>query len=111
MAKLTKIIELIERIDKMIARKATGSPQELAERLNISRASLHRVIDVMKFFGAPIEYRISCQSYIYTCEVAFYCGFYAKKLSSEELQAVNGGFTKFRILTNINMVQGFSLKK
>lgn len=78
MTKLTRTIELMERIDKMIARKATGSPQELAERLNISRASLHRVIDVMKFFGAPIEYCISSQSYIYTCEVAFYCGFYAK---------------------------------
>ncbi|SMO59856.1 HTH domain-containing protein [Saccharicrinis carchari] len=111
MAKLTKTIELMERIDKMIARKATGSPQELAERLNISRASLHRVIDVMKFFGAPIEYRISSQSYVYTCDVAFYCGFYAKKLSGEELQAVNGGFAKFKTLTNINTMQGLSLKK
>ncbi|SMO59906.1 hypothetical protein SAMN06265379_103224 [Saccharicrinis carchari] len=65
----------------------------------------------MKFFGAPIEYRISSQSYIYTSVVAFYCGFYAKKLSGEELQALNGGFAKFNTLTNINTAQGFSLKK
>lgn len=103
MAKLNKTIELMQRIDKLIKRKATGAPQELAERLSISKASVHRVIDVMKDFGAPIEYCISSQSYIYTKEVAFYCGFYAEELASDELQTVNGGFNQLKQLTNINI--------
>ncbi|MBS2209820.1 HTH domain-containing protein [Carboxylicivirga mesophila] len=102
MAKLTKTIELMERIDRLIKRNATGTPNELAERLNISKASLYRVIDVMKEFGAPIEYCIVKQSFVYTRNVAFYCGFYADELKAQELQALNGGFATLEKLTNIN---------
>ncbi|MCT4587803.1 MAG: HTH domain-containing protein [Carboxylicivirga sp.] len=110
MAKLTKTIELMQRIDKLIKRKATGSPQELADRLDISKASVHRVIDVMKEFGAPIEYCIISQSYIYSKEVAFYCGFYGEELTENELHTLNGGFTQLKQLTNININKGLSLK-
>jgi len=102
MAKLTQTIQLMERIDKLIKRQATGTPNELARRLQISKASLHRVLDIMKQFGAPIEYCLINQSYVYTMDVAFYCGFYTNALKQEEMQTVNGGFSTLKKLTNIN---------
>ena len=101
MAKLTQTIQLMERIDKMIKRQATGTPNELAGRLQISKASLHRVLDIMKQFGAPIEYCLITQSYIYTIDVAFYCGFYTNALKQEEMQTISGGFKKLVALANI----------
>ncbi|MBS2096787.1 HTH domain-containing protein [Carboxylicivirga linearis] len=108
MSKLTKTIQLMERIDCLIKRKATGTPNELAERLQISKASLHRVLDVMKEFGAPIEYSVLSQSYIYTSQVSFYCGFYTKELQENDLLKVSGGYT---LLTNLSEINLVSLKK
>ncbi|MBK3515978.1 HTH domain-containing protein [Carboxylicivirga marina] len=99
MAKLTKTIELMERIDKLIKRQATGPPPELAQRLEISKASLYRVIDVMREFGAPIEYCLYEQSYVYTEDVGFYCGFYSMPLQEDIMKVTNGGFNNLNCLT------------
>lgn len=52
----TDHLSLIKRLHDLIRRKATGSPEELADRLNISRASLYRYINDLKSLGAPIKY-------------------------------------------------------
>ncbi|MCU4164998.1 hypothetical protein [Carboxylicivirga caseinilyticus] len=65
MSKLSRTIESMERIHMLIKRRATGTPNELSERMEISKASLHRILDVMKELGAPIEYSAVDQSYIY----------------------------------------------
>jgi hypothetical protein len=111
MAKLTDTILLMERIDKLIRRKATGTPQEMAERLNISKASLYRILEVMKEFGAPIDYCSSEGSYVYSHDVNFYCGFYSNVLAEKEQSTINGGFIQLSILTNINNINNVSLKK
>ncbi|MBT2160507.1 hypothetical protein [Zobellia barbeyronii] len=91
MQQLTKQISLIERIDQLVRLHATGTPEELATRLNISRAKLYRVIDVMKALEAPIVYDISRQSFMYEDEVRFKCGFYVKSLRENEAISINGG--------------------
>ena len=111
MAKLTQAIQLMERIDHLVKRRATGSPQELANRLSVSRASLHRVMEVMKELGAPIEYSIIHKSYVYSEEVNFFCGFYSNDLTQQELIKTNGGFNTLKVLTNINTAYVSSLKK
>jgi len=58
-------LETIKRIDDLINRKGTGSPDQLAERLQISRASVFRYINDLKSFGAPIKYCKYRNSYIY----------------------------------------------
>ncbi|MCM5527884.1 HTH domain-containing protein [Parasegetibacter sp. NRK P23] len=59
-----KFIDRFTRIDQLIARKATGTPQELAERLDISESTLYEYFAVMKDLGAPIKYdKIKCTYY------------------------------------------------
>ncbi len=57
-------MERYERILKLIKRKATGTPQELANRLDISESTLYEHIRVLKHRGAQIEYCPCRQSYL-----------------------------------------------
>lgn len=111
MTKLTQTIALVERIDQLIRLRATGTPQEFANQLNISKASLHRILEIMKQLGAPIEYSLSHQSYVFKYKVKFLCGFYPKNLSKDELIETNGGFKQFSVLTKFNSSGLLSLKK
>jgi hypothetical protein len=92
MNKLFHQIELIEQIDQLIRLQATGTPQTFAERLKISSSSLYRLIEIIREMGAPIEYSIASQSYIYKIEVDFVCGFFIKELTPTERKKVNAGF-------------------
>ena len=79
MARVKEQIELMERIDQLIRMQATGSPQEFANRLRISKTKLYRIIARMKKLHAPIRYDPTIQSFIYETPVSFLCGFYKKK--------------------------------
>ncbi|TSE10219.1 hypothetical protein [Aquimarina algiphila] len=84
---IIKHVEIIERIDQFIRLQATGSPEELASRLRISRTKLYRIIDIMKKLNAPIEYDISTQSYVYVEDVGFRFGFYSKEKNINRLSS------------------------
>ncbi len=58
-------LTLLKRLDILIRRKATGTPAQLARRLDISRASVFRYINELKGVGAPIQYCKSRESYYY----------------------------------------------
>ena len=62
--------------------QATGSPEQFASRLGISKTKLYRIIDLMKELNAPISYDVSIQSYVYVEEVGFKFGFYSKEQNS-----------------------------
>ena len=68
-------LKQIERIDKLIRRKSTGTPKELANRLAISERALYNCIDVMKKMNAPIYYCRNSQSYCYEYPVECSIGF------------------------------------
>ena len=91
MSIITKQINLIERIDQLVRLQATGSPVELAIRLNISRAKLYRIIEIMKELNAPIAFDFAVQSFVYEEEVGFQCGFYTRDLFPTEVRSINGG--------------------
>ncbi|MEM9916693.1 MAG: HTH domain-containing protein [Bacteroidota bacterium] len=62
-------LNTLKRIDSLTRRKATGSPDELSRRLNISRASVYRYIGTLKEeFGAPIDYNKNRRSFYYRDE-------------------------------------------
>ncbi len=75
---IIKQIELIERIDQLIHLQSTGSPAELANRLDISRTKLYRIFNTMKDLNAPITYDVAVQSFVYSKEVGFQFGFYSQ---------------------------------
>jgi predicted DNA-binding transcriptional regulator YafY len=58
----------LKYIDLLISRSATGTPKNLAQKLNISEITVYRYIREMKELGAPIKYCRSCNSYKYTEE-------------------------------------------
>lgn len=92
MAKLMKQIAILERIDQLIRLKATGSPKQLADRLEVSEATVFRIIETMKEMQAPICYDLERQSYIYTHQTQFKCGFYVEELNLIDKRNLSGGF-------------------
>jgi predicted transcriptional regulator len=62
---ILEFIELIKRLDGLIRRKNTGSPKELAEKLNLSERQVHRIIKIMKNF-CEIEFSKNRNSYVYS---------------------------------------------
>jgi hypothetical protein len=64
-------LRLLEHIHLLIRRKATGSPKELAQRLEQSERTIYRIIEEMRNAVFPIEYcKVRC-SYYYPCDVEF----------------------------------------
>lgn len=93
--KLIQQIQLIQRTDHLIRRRATGNPEELAQKLQLSTSGVSRLIRIMRALQAPIVYRDSINSYIYTEAVSFQFGF-NRELNKEELRMINGGIVHRR---------------
>ena len=55
--------EQLERIETLAKKNATGTPKELANRINVSERTIFRLIQSMKDFGTPIEYCRKTNSY------------------------------------------------
>ena len=64
-------VNRIERLDRLIRMKATGTPDQLAERLGMSKRSVINYLNLMKENGAPIKFSYSRQSYFYDEEGTF----------------------------------------
>lgn len=101
MKQLTKQIALLERVDQLIRLKATGRPKQLAERLEVSEATIFRIIETMKEMNAPVCYDLSRQSYIYTEIAKFKCGYFIQDLDAVEERNLSGGsnFKNLQILS------------
>ena len=82
---LLEKLEMIERIDGLIRRKATGTPKQLASRLGISERGLFKTLKLMKEMGAPIYYCLSRESYAYQYNVEFSIGFSAPERSKTKI--------------------------
>ena len=75
---MKKLVDLVmlDRLDRLVRLCATGTPQELADRLEISYSSLYETISFMqKILMAPIRYNSYKQSFEYEYEPDFYLGF------------------------------------
>jgi predicted DNA-binding transcriptional regulator YafY len=59
-------INRFQTIDRLIQRKATGTSEQLAEKIGVSRRTIIELISVMKEFGAPIYYDKHKKSYCYS---------------------------------------------
>jgi predicted DNA-binding transcriptional regulator YafY len=56
----------LEQIDQLIRMKATGTPSQLASKLNLSERHIYRLINDLRDMGFPIEYHRFNGSYYYT---------------------------------------------
>lgn len=89
--KFEQYLQNMQRLDQLIRLKSTGSPDALAAKLNLSRSTLYRHIDLMKSMGAPINYDLYRESFVYDYPVDFLLGFEPKlqeELTYHEAQTV-----------------------
>jgi len=63
--KLFKYLERISMMHKLVSRQKTGTPDECARQLGVSRTSLYELIDELKSRGAPISYSKSARTFFY----------------------------------------------
>jgi len=62
-------LEKVEFIKELAEKGSTGTPTQLAKRLNISERSLYRIISSLKSMGHAISYSRCQQSYCYVDEI------------------------------------------
>jgi biotin operon repressor len=63
-----KVFEYLDRISmmhKLVSRQRTGTPEEFARQLGVSRTSLYELIDELRSRGAPIVYSKSAKTFFY----------------------------------------------
>ena len=77
-----KTIERLERIDQLVRLKATGTPKELAAKLDISESTLYEIFQMMKEKNCPLIYDKIKQTYIYEKEGRLEMKFKERKIIS-----------------------------
>lgn len=65
---LFKYIARLQRMDSLIAMRATGTPEEFAFKMNLSRSTLFETLQEMKGMGVDIRYSSIYESYYYADE-------------------------------------------
>jgi predicted DNA-binding transcriptional regulator YafY len=93
-----KVFEYLDRISMMhrlVSRQRTGTPEEFARQLGVSRTSLYELIDELRSRGAPIAYSKSSKTFFYRqpYDIAITCSL--KPLSCTEEKEKTGGINIF----------------
>lgn len=60
-----KQIERLQYLDRLITKQSTGTPDELAERLGISRSQLYNLINYFNEIGIEVKYSKRLHSFYY----------------------------------------------
>lgn len=93
-----KVFEYLDRINlmnKLVLRQKTGSPEEFARQLGVSRTSLYELIDELRSRGAPIAYSKSARTFFYRqpYDIAISCSL--RPLTYNEEKESTGGIIFF----------------
>ncbi|MEL7119784.1 MAG: HTH domain-containing protein [Bacteroidota bacterium] len=64
-------LKMLDRIDGLIRRKATGRAIELSDRLKVSERTVYNLLNTLRNLGAEIEYDKKVVSYVYTNNITF----------------------------------------
>ncbi len=75
----------------MVLQENTGSPDEFARTVGISRTRLYEIMDDLKFEGAPISYSKSCRTFYYEEPFHIEISVDIKSLDNEEVEITSGG--------------------
>ena len=104
------IFDRLTRIDYLIRIKGTGTPAQLAERLNVSERTIYDYISFMKSLGCPIKFDSYRESYFYEEEGSFIIAFHAKSrmitLGTDESNQAKGPNESYRSSDDYRMFPG-----
>jgi biotin operon repressor len=79
-------------ICSLIKKKATGNPEELAKKLNLSRSATLEHLKEMKELGFPIKYSKRRGSYFFEEDVEIVDKLFTRKLEKGAMRKIQGGF-------------------
>ncbi len=94
---LLKYIERLKRMDDLIRRKATGTPDEFASRMGLGKSVLMEELHDLKKMGAVVTYCKTRQTYYYQQEFILKIG----TLNSSNQQELRGGKNYFEDFSTI----------
>lgn len=109
--KLEHYLQKLEAIDQKIRLKATGGPEEFAESLGMSKASLYRYIDFLKDYGAPIFFDVKSKNFCYEYDINIQFSFKVEPLNQYDTQKISGGKALYWQNKNFSQIFYASLKK
>ena len=92
----TKYYQRISQIDQLIRRKSTGTSDELAGKLHLSRSATMDYLKEMKKLGFPIAYSKKHHRFYYKEEGKMISSLFEKTLPSEELKKLKGGMMSWQ---------------
>jgi predicted DNA-binding transcriptional regulator YafY len=96
---------LTERIDHLIRTRATGTPSELASRLNMCERHVYRIIDELRDQGLPIAYDKTQSTYYYSEPVELR---FSMSVNGKKLLSISGGQNN---LDNLSSLTFFSRER
>ncbi len=76
---VVKKINRLKALDQLIRLKSTGTPNELACRMQLSERQIFRYISDLKELGAQIEFNSDKNSYVYTDDIELHIEYIRKK--------------------------------
>ncbi len=97
--KLFEEINLLERLDQLIRLKATGTPCELAKKLELSEREVYRIIAELRLKDIKIAYCKKRCSYYYENET--FLKFQAHVIEDGKERKIMGGENIFDFSENI----------
>lgn len=85
-------LERLRKIHRYIKNSNTGTPNEFANKLDISESQLYNVLDNLKIRGFPISYSRKLKSYIYKEDCELKVIYSVELLTSTEKINIIGGW-------------------
>ena len=61
----------LDHLNSLIRKKATGAPEQLAKKLNVSERTAFEYLEILRSLGADIKYSRDRRSYYYSADGTF----------------------------------------
>lgn len=96
-----KTLERLQQLHTLIANENTGTPEELANRMQICKRSVHLLLEELKDYNAKICYSRSRETYYYCNAFELKISISIDVLNNNEVTHIFGGsyFLSKNILT------------
>lgn len=89
--KTIKSLERLQQLHMLIEKERTGSPKDLARRMNISERLVYMLLEYLKDYNAHIRYDRSRQTYYYSEEFKLDIQISVAVISNNERTEIFGG--------------------
>lgn len=86
-----KNLERLQQLHTLIEQEITGTPYELAVRLNISERLVYHLIEQLKDYNACIRYNRSRKTYYYDDDFELLVNISVSVISKDEITHIFGG--------------------